>query len=135
MKAKFAIVSAAVLGLALAVPALAQSNSPSASESMHQAGQDLKQAGSDTMNAAKNAGEGTETAVRDTTITVKVKAALHKDADTKHAKIHVSTSAGVVTLKGKVPSQDVAAHAEQIAQNTEGVKSVNNKLSVASSSM
>jgi hyperosmotically inducible protein len=123
----------AMLGLALALPAFAQAPSPSASDSMNQAGQDVKEAGSDIGSAAKNVGKGTATAVHDTKITAKIKTALHTDDATKGQKIHVSTSAGVVTLKGKVASADVAARAEQIAQGTEGVKSVDNELAVASS--
>ena len=123
----------ALLGLALAVPAFAQSASPSASDSMNQAGQEMKQAGSDMGAAAKDAGTGAVTAVRDTKITAKVKAALHLDDATKGQRIKVSTSAGVVTLKGEVASKDVAARAEQIAQGTEGVKSVDNEIAVSNS--
>jgi hyperosmotically inducible protein len=128
------LMSAAIFGLAFAVPAFAQTGSPSASQSMHQAGQEMKEAGSDTWNAAKDVGEGTKTAVHDTTITAKVKNALHGDQMTKDQKIHVSTTAGVVTLKGKVATVGALARAQQIAQGTKGVKSVNNQLAVAASS-
>lgn len=134
MKPIKSIIPAAVLGLAFAVPAFAQTSSPSASQSMHQAGQDMKNAGSDTWSAAKNVGHGTATAVHDTTITAKVKEALHSDSMTKSQHIHVTTRAGVVTLKGKVANADALSRAEQIAQGTEGVKSVSNKLAVATSS-
>ena len=127
------IVPAAIFGLALAVPSFAQ-DSPSASQSVHQAGRDMKDAGSDTVSAAKNVGHGTATAVHDTAITAKVKKALYGDQMTKEQKIHVTTTAGVVTLKGKVATPDALARAQEIAQGTEGVKSVNNKLAVAASS-
>ena len=130
MKFVKAIVPAAVLALGLAVPAFAQS----ASESMHQAGQDLKSAGSSTVNAAENAGKGTATAVHDTTITAKVKKSLHKDDTTKGQDIHVSTTAGVVTLKGNVSSRETASRAQELTQGTKGVKSVNNELAVSGSS-
>jgi len=130
MKFVKAIVPAAVLALGLAVPAFAQS----ASESMHQAGQDLKSAGSSTVNAAENAGRGTATAVHDTTITAKVKKSLHKDDTTKGQDIHVSTTAGVVTLKGNVSSRETASRAQELTQGTKGVKSVNNELAVSGSS-
>jgi osmotically-inducible protein OsmY len=127
------ILSAAVLGLAMAVPAFAQDNpgSPSAGQSMHQAGEAAEQAGSDTLNAAKHLGEGTATAMRDTKITAKVKVALHEDKVTEDSDIHVDTVAGVVTLSGHVPSPDAAARAEQLARQTEGVREVNNKLRVS----
>jgi hyperosmotically inducible protein len=127
------ILSAAVLGLAMAVPAFAQDNpgSPSASQSMHQAGEAAEQAGSDTLNAVKHVGKGTATALRDTKITTKVKVALHEDKVTEDSDIHVDTVAGVVTLSGHVPSPDAAARAEQLARQTEGVREVNNKLRVS----
>jgi len=131
---KFAtILSAAAFALAIGGPSFAQSTSPSASESMHEAGQEMKNAGSDTMNAAENVGHGAKAAVKDTTITAKVKKDLHGDETTKAEKIHVSTSAGVVTLKGHVDSQAAADRAVQIAQNVEGVKSVDNRLAIAGS--
>jgi len=134
------ILSAAVLGLAMAVPAFAQDNpgSPSAGQSMRQAGQSMhqageaaEQAGSDTLNAAKHLGKGTATAMRDTKITAKVKVALHEDKVTEDSDIHVDTVAGVVTLSGHVPSPDAAVRAEQLARQTEGVREVNNKLRVS----
>ena len=129
------ILSAAVFGLAMAAPAFAQDNpgSPSASQSMHQAGEAAEQAGSDTLNAVKHAGKGTVTAMRDTKITAKVKVALHEDKITEDSQIHVNTVAGVVTLRGHVPSPDAAARAEQLAGQTEGVREVNNKLKVSGS--
>lgn len=127
------ILSAAVLGLAMTVPAFAQENpgSPSASQSMHQAGEAAEQAGSDTLNAAKHLGKGTATAIRDTKITAKVKVALHEDKVTEDSDIHVDTVAGVVTLSGHVPSPDAAVRAERVARQIEGVREVNNKLRVS----
>jgi hyperosmotically inducible periplasmic protein len=124
------IVLTAVLAIAFAVPAFAQS----AGESMHEAGQEMKSAGTETWHAAENAGKGTVTAVHDTSITANVKESLHKDEETKGQDIHVSTTAGVVTLKGNVSSQAIATHAQEVTQGTKGVKSVNNELAVSGSS-
>jgi osmotically-inducible protein OsmY len=124
------IVPAAVLAIAFAVPAHAQS----AGESMHEAGQEMKSAGTETWHAAENAGKGTATAVRDTSITAKVKESLHKDEATKGQDIHVSTTAGVVTLKGNVPSRATVTRAKELTEGTNGVKSVNNELAVSGSS-
>ena len=79
-------------------------------------------------NAASHAYHGTATAVEDTALTAKVKTALHDDAATKDATIHVTTVAGVVTLRGRVASGELSDKAQAIAQNTSGVKSVKNKL-------
>jgi osmotically-inducible protein OsmY len=69
--------------------------------------------------------------MRDTKITAKVKVALHEAGITENSKIHVSTEAGVVKLRGRVPSSDTAARAEQVAEQTEGVRGVTNDLRVA----
>jgi osmotically-inducible protein OsmY len=126
----------AVLSFGLALPAFAQSENPApASEQMNAAAESMKQAGSDTAVAAKDAYHGTATAVRDSEITAKIKMALHGDAATRHFEIHVTTSAGVVTLRGMVGSRDVAARAEQLAQNTKGVRVVKDELGVSSATI
>ena len=148
------IVPAVLFGMVLSVPAFAQDNMAPANASapasvnapasedanapagqqMRAAGQEMKGAGSDTAAAAKDTYHGTERAVKDTTITAEVKEALMSDSEIKSSKIRVRTSGGVVTLKGNVPSPDMAARAVQIAQQKEGVKSVDNRLMVANSS-
>jgi hyperosmotically inducible protein len=134
MKTKYSfklIVPAILFGMVMSVPAFAQDQP--ASQSMHEAGQEVKQAGSDTAAAAKDTFDGTERAVKDTAITAKVKTALAADRNVKASKIHVDTVAGIVTLKGSVPTPEVAQQAEQLAMQTEGVKSVNNQLMVITS--
>lgn len=123
-----AMVPAMVLGIGLAIPAFAQNaSSPpvAASTSMHQASQD-------TEGAAKNAYTGTVTALSDTTITTKVKTALASGKNIKSNDIHVTTIAGVVTLKGQVQNSHMAARVVAIARNTKGVRSVTDDLRVPS---
>lgn len=151
------IVPAALFGMVLAVPAFAQDMAPAnannnnapasanaaapasedmnapAGQQMRAAGREMKDAGADTAAAAKDTYHGTTRAVKDTTITAEVKEALMQDSEIKSSKIHVKTAGGVVTLKGNVPSPDLAARAAQIAQQKEGVKSVDNRLMVANS--
>jgi osmotically-inducible protein OsmY len=144
------IVPAVLFGMVLSMPAFAQDNMAPASaapatapasedanapagQQMRAAGQEMKGAGSDTAAAAKDTFHGTERAVKDTTITAEVKTALKSDAQVGSSEIHVKTAGGVVTLKGNVPSPDVAARAAEIAQQKEGVKSVDNRLMVANS--
>jgi hyperosmotically inducible periplasmic protein len=141
---QFKLIAPAVLfGLALSIPAFAQDNPnganpnapATAGQDMHQAGHEMEQAGSDTATAAKDTYEGTKRAVKDTTITAEVKAALVRDKAIPSAKdIHVHTQAGVVTLNGNVPSPEAAQQAAQLAEQTKGVRSVNNQLMVISSS-
>jgi osmotically-inducible protein OsmY len=125
------VAPALLLGLAMAMPAIAQE---SAGDAMHSAGANLKQAGSDTAAAAEDAYHGTKIEVKDTTITTKVKTAMHGDQTMKGTEIHVSTSAGVVTLKGQVSSREIADHAADVASRVEGVKHVDNQLMVSSAS-
>ena len=126
-----AMVPAIALGIGLAIPALAQDASTSppvpASTSMHQAGKN-------TESAAKNAYVGTATALEDTKITTKLKTAFASGKDINSNDIHVTTTAGVVTLDGKVQNTDMAARVEAIAKNTEGVRGVTNNLQVPSAS-
>ena len=113
-----------LLTFTVALPVLAQeSTGPTASESM-------KQACQDTAGAGKNLYEGTKTAFDDTKITAKVKVALPRNEETKGSDIDVHTAAGVVVLSGKVPSERIATRAEELAENTEGVKNVENRLRV-----
>ena len=83
--------------------------------------------------AGSDAGKKTVTALSDLKTTVKVKAALLGDQLTVHSHISVSTADGVVTLSGKVVSPWVAARAEQLAKQTEGVKQVVNNLKLSPS--
>jgi hyperosmotically inducible protein len=124
------IVPAVIFGIAISLPAIAQDDNTPASQSMRRAGEKLEQAGSDTGSAAVDAYHGTKRAIADTTITAKVKTALHDDKEVGDRDIHVDTTAGVVTLVGQVPSRATAERAEQVAMQTEGVKSVSNQLTV-----
>jgi osmotically-inducible protein OsmY len=114
----------ALAGIVLALGSAGMSFAQSASESMHQAGEA-------TESAAVNAYQGTKTAITDTDITAKVKLALHEDAVTKGKNIHVTTVAGVVTLRGRVSSSGISGRAEKVARDTSGVKGVRNHLRVA----
>jgi hyperosmotically inducible protein len=107
------------------MPVFAQ-NKPPASQSMHRPGEAAE-------NPANHADQGVQVAVKDTTITAKVKAALHQDKEVSNDNIHVSTIAGVVSLKGAVSTKQAAVRAEEIAHETVGVRGVNNRLTVVNS--
>jgi len=125
-----AIVPAIVLGFGLALPAFAQGTSAgsgtSASTSMHQAG-------ADSAGAAKNAYHGTVTALDDTRITTEVKSDLAAAKNMRSGQIHVTTTAGIVTLRGRVHDSDVVARAGTIARDASGVRGVTNHLRVSAS--
>jgi osmotically-inducible protein OsmY len=80
-----------------------------------------------------NTSHTTETAaqsMRDTDITTKVKAAFVMEKGLKSTDISVNTTDGVVTLTGTTDSQKGIDMAVDKAKSIEGVKSVDNKLTV-----
>lgn len=66
----------------------------------------------------------------DVWITTKVQAKYFLDGDIKGRNIDVDTNNGVVTLKGTVQNDAEKRLAEQIAKDTEGVRQVQNQLTV-----
>ncbi len=78
----------------------------------------------------KQAGQTTGGAIDDSTITAKVKSALVDSSDTKAGDIKVETRGGVVQLSGFVANEAQKSAASKVAQSVEGVKSVNNGISV-----
>jgi osmotically-inducible protein OsmY len=70
-------------------------------------------------------------AVDDAWITTKIQSKFFLDPDIKGRAINVTTTGGVVTLQGDVPTAAQQKSAEQIAMETDGVRRVNNQLRVA----
>ncbi len=68
--------------------------------------------------------------IDDAVITAKVKSSLLADSGTHGLKIDVDTRKGVVQLNGFVASSAEKNLAHDLAAKVEGVKSVENKLSV-----
>ena len=71
-------------------------------------------------------------AVGDAAITAKVKTALLADAEVKGLKIDVDTHDGVVTLTGELAGRGNVDRAATIAKGIDGVKAVQNRLTVKS---
>ncbi len=80
--------------------------------------------------AAPEAKTTVGTDVDDATITTKVKSALLGDADVKSFDIKVETRKGEVQLSGFVDNQSQIDRAITIAKGVDGVKNVNNKMSL-----
>ncbi|HEV6965331.1 BON domain-containing protein [Roseateles sp.] len=73
----------------------------------------------------------TRTWVKDSMVTTKVKAELAASKVSSLARVHVDTDAdGYVQLTGKVATQADKDRAETIAKSVQGVKSVDNQLTV-----
>src|SRR6266511_3003874 len=68
--------------------------------------------------------------VTDSWITSKTKIALFSDDRVKGTQVKVDTMKGVVTLRGKVDSDEAKSAAAEVAKGIDGVKSVKNDLQV-----
>ena len=119
-------------GILIVLMSVGTARAQSASSSFHKAGEETENAGSSAGHAVVNAFHGTATATEDTAITTKVKARLHENDLTKGKDIHVTTVAGVVTLRGTVSSEAVSSAATKVTESTGGVKRVRNRLKVGS---
>ena len=78
----------------------------------------------------KDAGAAISAKVDDASITAAVSAGLAKDPDLSAIKINVTTTGGVVNLKGPAPTAEAKTRAGEIAKGVQGVTSVENQLEV-----
>ena len=72
--------------------------------------------------------------VDDSAITAKVKAAIVAEPELGALDIQVDTANGVVTLTGTIDTPQKLDRATQVAQGVDGVKTVDNKLSLKGAS-
>jgi hyperosmotically inducible protein len=82
------------------------------------------------MNSASSAMSNAGTALSDTALTAKVKTALLADDNVKGLRIDVETNNGVVVLVGTADTPANQERASVVARGVEGVKSVDNRLTV-----
>jgi len=100
--------------------------STTASDAMAATTNAMDKAASATERGMAKAGE----AMGDAAITGKVKTALIADPDVKALRIDVDTKDNVVTLNGTADTQANADKAVTIAKGIDGVKSVDNRLTI-----
>jgi len=93
---------------------------------------DWRAARGDGRGQVKQALGSVKDASENAVITSKVKAALALSKQVSASDVNVDTTDGIVTLQGRVPSQESRRIAEQIARDTSGVKQVRNELAVSS---
>jgi osmotically-inducible protein OsmY len=74
--------------------------------------------------------DSARTGLSDSWITAKTKLALIADSRTSGFETDVDTREGMVTLSGKVDTNEAKTAAEDVARKVEGVKNVNNQLQV-----
>ena len=82
------------------------------------------------LGACAGAGEKTGEVIDDSVITTKVKGSLLNEKGIDSTDISVKTDKGRVMLSGFVKSPSQRNRAEQIARDTNGVRSVSNHLEV-----
>jgi hyperosmotically inducible protein len=83
------------------------------------------QAAADTpTGVASSTAKKTERVVSDSWITTKVKSEILANSVTKAFKVGVKTKSGMVSLDGKLPTQDSIDLVKMIAEKVKGVKSV-----------
>ncbi|MGH8162243.1 MAG: BON domain-containing protein [Gammaproteobacteria bacterium] len=85
-------------------------------------------------SGAQQMGRGITAMANDTAITSQVKARLAANTGLNSFDIHVTTVNGIVTLTGTVDSEATRETAARVVLGTGGVKGVDNKLKVKSSS-
>ena len=74
--------------------------------------------------------ESTGEGIDDTATTSRVKKALHADTQYKFEDVKVTTFKGTVQLSGFADSRDAKSRAGEIAKSVEGVKDLQNNISV-----
>jgi hypothetical protein len=80
----------------------------------------------DASGAARSATHGPD----DEWITTKIQSRYFQDDVVRGTRVDVATQRGVVTLTGRVPSEQAKRRAEEIARATEGATRVENRLEV-----
>jgi hypothetical protein len=136
MKLPHRLIGIAVTTLAIAFAAgcdrktSMESTGDRADGTSERAGEKMDRAATDMSREADKAGDK----MSDAAITAKVKTAIIAEPGLKAMQIDVDTVNGVVTLTGTVDAPQLIDQARQVAQSVEGVKSVNNRLTVKASS-
>ena len=90
----------------------------------------VKEVGAELGAKASEAASAAQVAIADGSTTAKIKAKLALDDTVKSRDINVDYSNGVVTLSGKVATASERKRALDLARETNGVKSVDDKLTM-----
>jgi osmotically-inducible protein OsmY len=105
---------------------------PVAKQTGQQLAEGARQAGRELQETGREVGRRAGPALSDAAITARVQGKLLTDSQLNGFKIGVSTTAGEVTLSGKVSTPEQKAEAERVALKTDGVRRVINSLEVGS---
>jgi hypothetical protein len=97
-----------------------------------EAGATAREATRDAGQAISNAGDAVANKARDVAITASVNGRLASDERLSALKINVDTADGRVVLRGTAPDEAARAHATELARSVEGVRTVDNELTLQS---
>ncbi|MCL4183803.1 MAG: BON domain-containing protein [Burkholderiaceae bacterium] len=86
--------------------------------------------GSVSPDPAQRAADASTSKAKDAMITTAINAELARDSKLSSLRIDVDTSNGNVALHGTAPDADSRERATQLASSVDGVKSVDNQLTV-----
>jgi hyperosmotically inducible periplasmic protein len=117
---------AGMLGMWMTAPVLLHAQESAAHEEVQATETNAKTG--DVGQSAKHLYRATRDKLDDAALTTEIKTALLSDKATRTFSIHVKSNQGLVTLTGKVDSAQVAARAQSLAANVNGVQSVENRL-------
>jgi hyperosmotically inducible periplasmic protein len=92
---------------------------------------DMKSATESAKETTANAADSMADKAKDASITASVNAELAKDKDLSALKINVDTVGGKVALRGTAPDSVARERASKLAAGVNGVKSVDNQLTVS----
>ena len=90
-----------------------------------------KEIAEDTKKEAKDVAHKAEKKLDDAGINVAINSSLAADSELSALKINVDVTNGNVLLKGTAPSMMAKNRATELAHKVDGVKSVNNQLTVS----
>lgn len=130
-----AIATVAVVGLTACdrQPGPAETAGKSMGQAADDAGRKIGAATDKVVAKVEEQGTKTGTAMDDTEITARVKAAIFAEPGLKTLQIGVDTAGGVVSLSGSVDSSANSERAAALAGAVDGVKSVDNRLATMAS--
>src|SRR6266542_3990413 len=129
MSIRLLIMTATAL-LAAADKGAMESAKDKAKETTEKATDKVKETTEKATDKAKETTHEAKIQVTDSWITSKTKIALFSDDRVKGTQVKVDTMKGVVTLRGKVDSDEAKSAAAEVAKGIDGVKSVKNDLQV-----
>ena len=93
--------------------------------------ENTKEIAQDTKKEAKDVARKAEKKLDDASINVAINSSLASDSELSALKINVDVTNGNVLLKGTAPSMMAKNRATELAHKVDGVKSVNNQLTVS----